>query len=389
MNLLALSYFNAESPLVTNRVLPLLYELAGNGVKVSVFFPYGTGSTSVRRYESRLRYLFLQNQDESSTSSREEIDREARPKRDVMTNVLRFMSGFFRRLGLSVTRRDELRMLIRSFTFLRDFDADIIYAFKPFVGSAGLALALSEVKKIPVALDMDDYETIVRNPMLKNFDALTVASRALCKLYASYDPMYLPNSTDLELFKPKPKVSSGKPIIVWSGIMYEYLKLENLILALHKMRSDAILMFLGGGPLRAKLSALAKKLVPGRVFFNPWLERECVPYLLSKASVGVVYQSDTLYERCKCPGKLFEYMAMKLPVVATDVGEPRCVIKEAKCGMLLSEDDPMSLAMALDYLLEDDEARFEMGENGRNYLLTRQNYELLGSRLKELLLGIA
>ena len=383
MDLLAIMPFDASAPLITNRALPLLYELSKRGVNVSLFFPYGGRDRLLQRYSNRIKHIFLPSQ-------KPNYDNFHGTRKTALHKVFRFFAHpSIGRLLLPVAGSDELKILVDSFKLLKDFDFDVIYAFKPWLRSAGLALMLNKVSKVLTVLDIDDYDIVSQSPILKGFDAVTVSSRELYKLFSNYNPLYVPNSTDLNLFKPVPQASSSKSIIVWSGIMYEHLRLEDLIIALRKMRMNASLMFLGKGPLRSKLLILAKKLVPNRVFFSPWVERKSMPMLLSRAKVGIVYLSDTLYERCKSPGKMFEYMAMELPVVATDIGEPKYVVNKAKCGILVPPRDPTSLANAFDNLLEDDEMVDQMGKNGRKYLLTRQNYEALSLHLKDLILKLS
>ena len=63
--------------------------------------------------------------------------------------------------------------------------------------------------------------------------------------------------------------------------------------------------------------------------------------------------------------KMFEYMALGLPVVTSDFPLYRNVVERHECGFCISPYDPVQLATALTYLVEHpDEAR-RMGERGR------------------------
>jgi glycosyltransferase involved in cell wall biosynthesis len=263
---------------------------------------------------------------------------------------------------------------------------NLIFVSKPWLRSAGLGLSLGKRWETPVVLDMDDYDISPDSYLLARFDGIIVSSQELSRLFKSHSPLYLPNSTDLEIFDPKRFASRGSNecIIVWSGIMYDYIKLENLIYALSKMKEDASILFSGDGPKKLELIRLAKSLgVDNRVLFAEWGRRSAVPERLASADIGIVYSSNTQFELCKCPGKLFEYMSMKLPVITTSVGEAAATIRKAGCGLEVPPDDPDSLASALDYLVQNPAVRRDMGENGRNYLLENQNFSGLASRLAE------
>ncbi len=262
---------------------------------------------------------------------------------------------------------------------------DLIYVSKPWLRTSGPGLWLGRRWKAPVVLDMDDYEIVQDSYLLTKFQGMIVSSHELQRLLRRYAPLYIPNSTDLEVFNPDrfPTRKHEKCTVIWSGIMYEYLRLENLVIALSQMNEDALLDFSGDGPKRRHLTRFATSLkIEHKVNIHRWGSRATIPQKLANADIGVVYTSETLYEKCKCPGKLFEYMAMRLPVVATNVGEAAATIREADCGIEVSPNDPKDLASALDYLVQNPSVRKKMGENGRKFLLDKQNHEKLASSLQ-------
>lgn len=83
------------------------------------------------------------------------------------------------------------------------------------------------------------------------------------------------------------------------------------------------------------------------------------------------------------PIKLFEYMAARLPIVASDMGFIKGIIREDNCGLLAKPGDPRAHAKAILYLFEHPEEAREMGENGRQAVLEKYNWE---NEEKELLL---
>jgi glycosyltransferase involved in cell wall biosynthesis len=71
------------------------------------------------------------------------------------------------------------------------------------------------------------------------------------------------------------------------------------------------------------------------------------------------------------PVKLLEYMAVGLPVVASDFGLMARLIREADCGKLVPADNYRAHTEALECLLNQRQEAARLGENGRNYVWPR------------------
>lgn len=83
------------------------------------------------------------------------------------------------------------------------------------------------------------------------------------------------------------------------------------------------------------------------------------------------------------PNKLFDYMHLGLPVIASDFPEIRKIVNEADCGILVDPTDVGAITASMAYLIDNpDEAR-RLGENGRRAVEEQYNWkrvegELLG-----------
>jgi glycosyltransferase involved in cell wall biosynthesis len=82
--------------------------------------------------------------------------------------------------------------------------------------------------------------------------------------------------------------------------------------------------------------------------------------------------------------KLFEYMAVGLPIVATDIPYWRKVIEESGCGIVVQGADAEQLADAVRWLLEHPAEAEAMGARGREAALSRYNW----SSEERVLLGV-
>jgi len=379
MKVLCISPFDSDAPTVINRTLPLLQEATKHGCVIDVVFPVQGNDNFYRRFD-KLGFIFLN----PSTHTREPSHFISSLGRSLRFLANPSMGKVFCPLGGT----NDLEITLRSITRIPNREYDIIYVSKPWLRAVGPGLLLARKWKIPIVLDLDDYDIWHNSYLLRKFQGLVVSSHELKSLFKNYNIAYIPNSTDLTFFDPKKyETRSDQPcIIVWSGMMYESLKLGVVLKAFKLIKNDVKLMFMGRGSARQKLILYSKWLgLEDRVVFREWTDRASVPKSLAKASIGVIHTANTLYERCKCPGKLFEYMAMQIPIVATSVGEPSHVVSEAKCGILVPPEDSYAMAEAMKYLVQNPEIRYEMGVKGREYLIRKQNYGHLGIHLKRFL----
>jgi glycosyltransferase involved in cell wall biosynthesis len=127
--------------------------------------------------------------------------------------------------------------------------------------------------------------------------------------------------------------------------------------------------------------------VQKNVRFVGAVEHSNVPSILAKADVGLLPLRDTMHDRCKCPIKLYEYMAMELPIVSVDFGESAYVIRDVGCGVT-SRNDPDSFAGAMDQVSENLDYWHAMGKKGREYLTDHQNWDILSDKLEQVLMSM-
>ena len=98
-----------------------------------------------------------------------------------------------------------------------------------------------------------------------------------------------------------------------------------------------------------------------------FVNRQYVPYILSKSSVNMLNYAQNQYNwtRGNSSNKLFEYMASGKPIIST-VHMGYSIIKRYNCGVVLDEDTPEALAKEImrfhDMSIEE---RDQIGRNAR------------------------
>ncbi len=122
-----------------------------------------------------------------------------------------------------------------------------------------------------------------------------------------------------------------------------------------------------------EMRALARQRgIEDRVAFLAWVPYEEKERLSAQASIGVVTYLPYSNNTSCLPNKLFDYMLMGLPVVASNFPLYREIVEPERCGLIVDPTRPEEITEAMVYLVEHpDEAR-AMGERG--LAAVRQRY---------------
>lgn len=119
--------------------------------------------------------------------------------------------------------------------------------------------------------------------------------------------------------------------------------------------------------------------------FMGWVNFESIPHVLSKADVGLAILTSEPRYVAATPVKLFEYMAVGLPVVASDFPLIHQIIKTDQCGLLVNpEADPAGIAHQIAEWWNNPEGARQMGKRGRQAVMGKYNFEMLISELDTL-----
>lgn len=114
------------------------------------------------------------------------------------------------------------------------------------------------------------------------------------------------------------------------------------------------------------------------------IERRGVVELLSECRVGLVTIWPEQNYLMSYPTKMFEYMAMGLPVVASDFPLWRRIVEESGAGILVDPTRPESIRDAISWLLTHASEAEAMGERGRMAVRSRFYWGPEGEKLVQL-----
>jgi len=197
------------------------------------------------------------------------------------------------------------------------------------------------------------------NRIMRGAAAVVVGNpyiRARARVAGVGNVIELPSVVDLERYPETERQApeTGRPVVGWMGSPATDRFLEIVAEPLRAIcaRHDARLLCVG--------SARALPGVP--VLHEEWSE-ESESRVLAQMDVGIMPLPDTPFTRGKCGYKLIQYMAARLPVVASPVGVNRNLVEHGVTGLLA--DSAAEWEAALDTLLGDRTLRKTMGAAGR------------------------
>lgn len=181
--------------------------------------------------------------------------------------------------------------------------------------------------------------------------------------------LVVPNGVDTEKFRPRLRVGSPekpRPVLGFVGGLLRWQGLDQLFAAVKAARAggrDFDVVVVGDGEERRNLEQLASRLgISDRVEFAGRVDGDKVPDYIEAFDVcfsgHLPSQLGGMYHS---PLKIYEYMAMAKPVIASDFSDARSVISGKGTGFLFESGNIASLAGVLIEVFANTEKLVTMG----------------------------
>ena len=208
--------------------------------------------------------------------------------------------------------------------------------------------------------------------------------------------IWLPNGVDLSYYNPDNKTSSNwreknnfkdTDILYFYGGIIGYAQgLEIIINVANKLKTNSKIKFiiLGNGPEKEKLISLNNKLGLDNVFFFDVVTKDKMPNILLSVDYSIVPLKKLDLFLGAIPSKIFECLAMKVPIILGVDGEAReLFINKGNCGLYFEPENVEQLYIQIMKTIKDTELKTKLGNNARDYVLNNFNRENIAANFKK------
>ena len=204
----------------------------------------------------------------------------------------------------------------------------------------------------------------------------------ICSRFPDKKVYWLPNGVDLAFYNPS-NTQTGNfrkdhgfiaqdVIFFYGGIIGYAQGLDVIIKAANLLREYSSIQFViqGSGPEKESLVALKDALRLTNVHFLEPVAKSEMPAILKSIDVALVPLKNLPLFNGAIPSKVFEALAMQVPLLLGVDGEARHhFIEKGKAGLFFQPENAEELAKQALFLSENIVKRLEMGENARRYVI--------------------
>lgn len=220
-------------------------------------------------------------------------------------------------------------------------------------------------------------------------DEIIIAEDSYIKNYKKHSNiLVLRNYPLLSYIGEHSGVKTSRPTLVYVGGISEARGVLELIQSakLLKPRYENILLTLVGQIYLASLEEKVHELLEqfdlqDNICLAGQVKHDEIYDILLRCHIGMAVLHPTPNYIESLPTKLFEYMAVGLPVIASDFPVWKGIVEGNNCGLTVNPLDPAEIARAVEYLLEHPEETSKMGGNGRKAVVEIYNWEAESKKL--------
>jgi glycosyltransferase involved in cell wall biosynthesis len=322
---------------------------------------------------------------------------------------------WFADYSYTIVRRNGLLAAMREME--RRISGDVVLAYGVAMTSFGVGLLAKLRRRVPLVLDMPEWEVhdhfrwktrtsralmIARNlvgPGWSNghsfkyryaLDHMThlADERLVCCefLKQRYGGVWLPQGTDTNQFDPgrfdkqasrrKWGLPEDATILFFGGNPQPNKGLEETLAALRALEGKVnARLVIAGRDVTHRYTGKIKELGGDKVVVLGPQPFAAMPELLATADIVPLPQTPEPKSRGYIPAKIYEAMAMALPVIASDLCDLPTIV--GGCGYIVPAGDSRAVQATIEHVLTHPEEAREMGRRARQRTIERYSWDVM------------
>ena len=287
--------------------------------------------------------------------------------------------------------------------------SDIVFSHGPGAVYGLSAFILAATFRKPLIIDHTDVRDpntlkFIYDTVLKHSDIVFAVSRYLeeeVKQIGVKKVIYLPGFIDANFFqrdslerrkmRERLGVTDKEIVIGYAGSFSHTEGLPFLLKAFKNLsgKFGNIKLVMVGGRNVANSDNVAQIVeelgLKEKVIVVPPQPYELMPKYLSAFDIACSPKIDCDENRAASPIKIYEYMAMGLPMVVSAVGQPVSVIENGVDGFLVNPGDEKDLERTLEHNIQNPHLAQEFGQKAREKVIGSFTQQALSKKIEEAL----
>jgi len=281
---------------------------------------------------------------------------------------------------------------------LREIKPDMVYFLKPNPYSMLPALVYRILHRCGLVFDCDEWDPatlrdnnapfyhvivsrILSRIAISVSSAVIISNKKILKFVPENHKkkiVYIPNGADTDFFRPSAKKTSGIFTVMYAGTLYKREQVKPVIEAMRHV-NEAELIVVGPGNTDE-----LKKTAPKNVKFYGPVGHEKMPEVMSGADALIATFPKLESLEYASNMKVFEYMAMEKPIIATDTGEIKEILDGGLAGYIVSPE-PERIAECINRIMENPDDAQRKAKRAREKVVREYDWNVLSNRLAKFL----
>ena len=288
---------------------------------------------------------------------------------------------------------------------------DVLYVSKPLASSFGPGLMAKFKHKIPLILDIDDWEmapflmqgsilrfgrglryvnnplsffpTLGLNQLIKMADLITVSSRGLKHMYGGTIIPHVRKAVRIDNLHAKN--AKSETVILFLGTPRLYKGIHDLIEAFKLVKGENIVLRIIGidNKNRDNRSIISSSRSDNRIQLQEMVPFGRLKSYIASADIIVIPQRDTPVGRTQVPAKIFDAMAQGKAIISTRISDIPEILGDS--GIIVEPNNVTELKNAIDDLLRHPAKIKLLGKKAQRRCKMYYDFNTTSKKLNDLI----